>query len=55
MLTEQQKAFGVLHFEKYTSVITMQHDFQQKFNIKPLTAQNIKNGHITFQETGWSI
>uniref|UniRef100_A0A2S2QAX7 DUF4817 domain-containing protein n=1 Tax=Sipha flava TaxID=143950 RepID=A0A2S2QAX7_9HEMI len=52
MLTEQQKAFCVLRFEKCESVITVQRDFRRKFNIEPPTTQSIRRWHKTFQETG---
>ncbi|XP_025405219.1 uncharacterized protein LOC112679567 isoform X3 [Sipha flava] len=52
MLTEQQKTFCVLRFEKCESVITVQRDFRRKFNIEPPTAQSIRRWHKIFQETG---
>jgi len=52
MATSQQKAFCVLRFDKYESIITVQRDFRWEYRINPPTPPTVRRWHQQFLETG---
>lgn len=51
MASGPQKAFCVLHFLQCESVITVQHDFHNRYGVHPSTSQNIRRWYEQFRET----
>lgn len=52
MATPEKKAFAVLQFTKFESVVEIQRAFGEKFNYDSLNDSNIHRCHDQFETTG---